>query len=196
MQDSDVKEIFSAIKMLKDKVDNVENKIKELQNGQGTAKENVKAGTASQMLLKESDVNIAIPKGIDPYSKSNFIDRGDYIELVTPLVVVDENCKKSYIKAIQKSFSKKEISWHKAMDYAKELRLGGFDDWRVPTKEELYEIYKIRNISGIRTSEGVFWSSSTRVDYTSSAWGVSFSNGYVHYYNKPSFNHVHVRCVR
>lgn len=38
MQDSDVKEIFSAIKMLKDKVDNLEKKIKELQNGQGRLK--------------------------------------------------------------------------------------------------------------------------------------------------------------
>ena len=193
MQDSDVKEIFSAIKMLKDKVDNLEKKIKELQNGQGPAKENVKVGTASQMLLKESDVNIANPNGIDPYSKSNFIDRGDYIELVIPLVVVDENCKRSYIKAIQKSFTEKMI-WYEAKDYARELRLGGFDDWRVPTKEELYEIYKIRNISGITISEDAFWSSSTSRSDKDNAWFVDFDNGGVD--DDSKVVDYYVRCVR
>lgn len=43
--------------------------------------------------------------------------------------------------------------------------------------------------------DGVWlWSSSTYVDYTYNAWGVSFHNGYVGYNNKT--NDSYVRCVR
>jgi TIR domain/Protein of unknown function (DUF1566) len=33
------------------------------------------------------------------------------------------------------------ISWNDAYEYAKRLRLGGYSDWRLPTKEELQKLY-------------------------------------------------------
>jgi len=32
------------------------------------------------------------------------------------------------------------MTWDDAMEYAKNLRLGGYDDWRLPTIEELKEV--------------------------------------------------------
>ena len=33
-----------------------------------------------------------------------------------------------------------EMDWYSAMEYAKNLRLGGYDDWRLPTIEELVSV--------------------------------------------------------
>jgi hypothetical protein len=38
----------------------------------------------------------------------------------------------------------KEYNWKEAKKYAKDLRLGGYDDWRLPTKDELYKISNIK----------------------------------------------------
>jgi hypothetical protein len=35
----------------------------------------------------------------------------------------------------------KNINWHEANEYAKQLRLGGYSDWRLPTIEELEKLY-------------------------------------------------------
>ncbi len=37
----------------------------------------------------------------------------------------------------------KEYTWHEAEKYAKNLRLGGYSDWRLPTTEEIYKIANI-----------------------------------------------------
>ena len=125
-----------------------------------------------------------VSKVSDPYSKLNFIDKGDYIELKKPI---------GNIRMIQKGFAE-DRTWRKAMDYAKELRLGDFDDWRVPTKEELEEIYKIKDACGIEPGGSWFWSSSTYVNDTYYAWYVSFDYGDVSYDDKADYSDV--RCVR
>jgi len=38
----------------------------------------------------------------------------------------------------------KQYSWHEAKEYAKNLRLGGFNDWRLPTREELRRLANIK----------------------------------------------------
>ena len=40
----------------------------------------------------------------------------------------------------QKETVEEEMNWDDAMEYAKNLRLGGYDDWRLPTIEEFKEI--------------------------------------------------------
>ena len=154
----------------------------------------------ANQLLDEMDVQSGnsiekrsseVSKVSDPYSPENFIDRGDYIELVTPLVVVDENCKRSYIKAIQKDDFR--MDFDRAQEHARILCLGGFNDWRVPTKDELYEIYKIKNVCGINKYEFFFWSSSTR-DNIGCSWGVNFYDGSVSLRNKT--RNYTVCCVR
>jgi uncharacterized caspase-like protein len=38
----------------------------------------------------------------------------------------------------------KQLTWNQAKEYAKNLRLGGFDDWRLPTREELRALGNIK----------------------------------------------------
>lgn len=173
MQDSDVKELFSAIRMLKDKMDkvvvlveNVEKQIKELKKEDLAQKENSK-------------------KILDPYSKENFIIRGDYIELKEPV---------GNIKMIERWRLFYPMPWKEAIEYAKNLRIGGFNDWRVPTREELIVIERMKKVCGIDRCDEVFWSSSTSVRDTNYAWIVDFNNGYVYSNNKTYDGSV--RCVR
>ncbi|MBR6244576.1 DUF1566 domain-containing protein [bacterium] len=100
---------------------------------------------------------------------SNFIDRGDYIELVRPI---------GTIRMIQKGMAQNAMNWHEAMDYAKNLNLGGFTDWHVPTIEELKAIYKIQKICGIDKSDDAwFWSSSPSKGDPESANFIGFFKG-------------------
>lgn len=117
----------------------------------------------------------------------NFIDRGDYIEVIPPI---------GTIKMIQKGRAETPMNWHDAMEYAKNLKLGGFTDWHIPTIEELGEIYKIQKICGIEKSDEFwFWSSSDSQKIPGSASSVGFFKGEKGRNDKVgSFGEV--RCVR
>ena len=41
----------------------------------------------------------------------------------------------------------KDIDWHQANQYAEQLRLGGYSDWRLPTIDELKKLYDPQNLS-------------------------------------------------
>ena len=42
----------------------------------------------------------------------------------------------------------KNIDWHGAVEYAKNLQLGGYSNWRLPSIDELEGIYDENNTSG------------------------------------------------
>ncbi|OQY50939.1 MAG: hypothetical protein B6240_00800 [Desulfobacteraceae bacterium 4572_87] len=46
------------------------------------------------------------------------------------------------------------IRWSKAKTYCNDYRGGGYDDWRMPTNEELKAIYNLRIINPYPVSEG------------------------------------------
>ena len=123
----------------------------------------------------------------------NYIDKGDYIELVHPVGNI-RMIQKDCIREKGWLFSYSRFDWEEAMKLAKELGIGGFSDWRVPTKEELEIIYKIKDICGIKKNDDWFWSSSIRSDNTDCPWIVSFEDGYV-FDDYKSYSY-HVRCVR
>ena len=103
-------------------------------------------------------------------------------------------------------------TWPNALSYARDLSLGGFTDWRLPTcsgstrvddpRDELYGLYQAKSaLANLASAQGVstdisqtgyFWSEA---EYNaSSAWGVGFSNGDVYSYYKSTTGYV--RCVR
>lgn len=85
-----------------------------------------------------------------------------------------------------------DADWEGAKKMCAEFRGGGYDDWYLPSKEELDFIY----INLARTEQiigrGWFWSSS-RWD-NSNAWNQSFSSGSQYYGSKYEINSV--RAVR
>lgn len=86
------------------------------------------------------------------------------------------------------------------------LVLGNYDDWRLPTVNELLEIYNHRNELGDPFYQGEYWTSTKNIEegnFTgSSAWNdgyvsVDFSNGTIKYNNPNLSNNTkHVRAVR
>ena len=66
----------------------------------------------------------------------------------------------------------------------------GFDDWVLPTVDEL----KLIQLTGIFPHIGLAWSSSAYVGKSNYAWVVYFDDGYV--VSDYRFNYNHVRLVR
>ena len=115
--------------------------------------------------------------------------------------------------------TQEKMSWNDAMEYAKNLRLGGYDDWRLPTTDELLEV--VTRCGGVDTTYGddywseiagknrankiyqanyrtkgfgfiIYWSSDSI--YSDTAGLVDFYNGYQSHLYKHT--NLYVRCVR
>lgn len=98
--------------------------------------------------------------------------------------------------------SAQEFSWSEAENICKNFKLAEYDDWRLPTLEELKTII-LENNQGFKCPDdillkprhntyGIYWSSSS-IDY-SSAWCISFHYG--KYFNYGKVNTFYVRPVR
>jgi len=88
--------------------------------------------------------------------------------------------------------------WTGAVTYCENLTLGGYDDWRLPTRKELVSIvdygryYPSLDPEFLNFASSYYWSSTTRAGY---AWIVYyFSNGLQ---STSYLSHLdYVRCVR
>ncbi|MBI5749112.1 MAG: DUF1566 domain-containing protein [Nitrospinae bacterium] len=92
-------------------------------------------------------------------------------------------------------------TWSDAGTYCDNLTLGGQSDWRLPSKKELISIvnygtynHAINTTYFPNTNSSYYWSSTTVANYSSDAWSVNFSYGYVDGYGKSSS--YYVRCIR
>ena len=92
-----------------------------------------------------------------------------------------------------------DISWQQANEYAKELTLGGYSDWRLPTIDELEKLYdpkggKYNIRKPFRLTDYWVWSSTK--EGSDSAWDFFFNSG--ERYSAPmDFSYgVRALCVR
>jgi|GEM_PF-2709068 len=76
-----------------------------------------------------------------------------------------------------------------------ELVLGGYDDWFLPSKDELNELFINRDlIGGFVTNPGTYYWSSTERNY-GTAYSQNFNNGSQSGYDQKN-NNYHMRAVR
>jgi len=91
-----------------------------------------------------------------------------------------------------------EMTWQEAMNFCKNLNYGGYDDWRLPTRKELFSLVDDEKYNPAckidECKSKAYWSSTTYADYTSFAWRVYFYYGNVNYGDKS--DSYYVRAVR
>ena len=94
-----------------------------------------------------------------------------------------------------------ELTYDEALSYCKDLKLDGFDDWRLPTIKEFYTIVDLRvNRPALKSGFEIrnderFWTSTPFVkNPKKEAWRISMSFGEAEPYNKKRT--YRVRCVR
>ena len=170
------------IKALKNEIKEKDETIKKLESA-SSEKDKTISKLNKQVEKQKEDLK-EMQSNLDPYSELNFKDKGDYIELVRPI---------GNIKKIQKSCVKRNFS--NAEKYANNLDLDGHKGWRLPTKEELLEIDKIKDICGIEKVSGIFWDSTGGT----SNFGKSLSKGFFSAFkvvDQNASNEYYVRCVK
>ena len=103
----------------------------------------------------------------------------------------------------QKTSSQENKTWEEAISYCENLTLADYDDWRLPNIKELFSLVKSESAEPAidqtyfpNTPEwGSFWSSTTQIDDTGSAWIVGISDGSMLNGLKTD-NYYYTRCVR
>ena len=94
-----------------------------------------------------------------------------------------------------------QVTYLEANSYCKALKLGGHDDWRVPTLKELLSIvdYKRHEPATLKEFKRVdqdklYWSTTEYAGKSTEFWGVVFENGETD--SASAIYSRRVRCVR
>ena len=94
----------------------------------------------------------------------------------------------------------KKAKWIDAINYCENLKLGGYNDWRLPNFNELFYLANrskanpaINSVFKNTRSES-YWSSTSLASKGNNAFVVYFDSGGGYLYDKPDF--LYVRCVR
>jgi hypothetical protein len=90
-------------------------------------------------------------------------------------------------------------TWQESINYCAALELGGFSDWRLPNKPELFSIVDLGRANPsvnpiFPLGSNAYWASSTCSGYPIYAWRVNFEDGNLDCRNK-SYG-FYTLCVR
>lgn len=112
----------------------------------------------------------ALKAELQPPAPSRFEDRGD--------TIYDHQTGLEWEQG-----TRGVMPWQEAVDSCAALRIGGHDDWRLPTMEELltpvdFERYNPACDAVFKTQSNFYWSSSTYQRNPDFAWAVSFFFGF------------------
>lgn len=101
----------------------------------------------------------------------------------------------------QKETAPEKYTWQEALEYAEELELNDYSDWRLPNRNELQSLvdYKkfgsaVDEILDDFTECDWYWSSTTNVTSNNRAWSINFTGGWIGERGKSQ--ELFVRAVR
>lgn len=89
-----------------------------------------------------------------------------------------------------------EANWETAMSMAKNFRGGGYDDWYLPTIDELNLVYQNLRKPGIISGNSCHWSSTTFYDSRRYYKYLRIYDGYTTFTSSPANNNFSVRAIR
>ena len=158
-------------------------------------------------------VNVVLPVGVKKTGqKVSDIDYDDgwYQKGIEPLYVRDDTTEivTDYIAQLMWQddvnvlADTNKMTYTGAINYCNNLSLGGFNDWRLPTIEELLNIVDKGSydpaidptFKNLNTTGYFYWSSTETALRTNQAWTVYFEAGTDHYRDITGL--YNVRCVR
>ena len=113
--------------------------------------------------------------------------------------IKDKNNQLIWQKNVQNNF----LTWTQAQEFCNSLDLGGYLDWRLPTRTELESLVDKKQIPPINPLFGslpdkdapYFWTSTIDLSDHDEAWLLNFKNGLPFHINKEK-KYGFARCVR
>lgn len=115
---------------------------------------------------------------------------------VAEQTATEANCRLTW----QRTFTEKK-TWGDAVTYCADLNLGGFNDWRLPSRIELVSLVDFTRLPSIdqeafpNTANDYFWSASPTSPRRDFYFSLYFGAGLTAF-GIPSSASAHVRCVR
>ncbi|MCP4751499.1 MAG: DUF1566 domain-containing protein [Proteobacteria bacterium] len=132
----------------------------------------------------QASLTITISAGEFPYTVNDpnlGVPAGTVVDIATGLLWQDN------LNAVN-------LNWNEAVDYcANTLDLGGYNDWRLPARDELSAVFSNKGILTLYQS-AEYWSSTSDDAKGKKAWIRHFGNGNEN--NKSKNDEYYVRCVR
>lgn len=93
------------------------------------------------------------------------------------------------------------FTWEEAKEYCEDLRFYGYEDWWLPSEDQIVTLVDMSRKMGRRIKKGFrqfrpapYWTSTTYAFNAPHAWYVDFYDGFSKSVEKE--RHLYVRCVR